>query len=354
MEGVASEAASLAGHLKLGKLIYLYDNNHITLSASTQVCFSENCEKRFDAYGWHTQIIDEGNDLDAIYHAIEAAQIATKRPSLIIIRTHIGYGSPHKHDTFEAHGSPLGVEEVKLTKQHLAWPINPSFYVPKEAAKHFHKANSPWPQIRKTMECQTHCVCRKISEPSSRIAAIDAQRNYLQAGMKTFHIFPADSKGMATREASAKVMQAINPNLPGFIGGSADLNASTKTELINFGNFQNPYTATGDLQGSVTGGWNYAGRNLYYGVREHAMGAISNGLATFNGIIPFTATFLIFSDYLRPTIRLAALMGMQVIYVFTHDSIGIRRGWSHASTGRTTCKLARHSKFNSYPSGRCQ
>ncbi|MGB6976761.1 MAG: transketolase [Gammaproteobacteria bacterium] len=322
MEGVASEAASLAGHLRLGKLIYLYDNNHITLSASTQLAFTEDRQKRFDAYGWHTQVIDDGNNLEAIYQAIETARQETKRPSLILIKTHIAYGSPHKHDTFEAHGSPLGVEEVKLTKQNLGWPEKPAFYVPQKAEKHFRKAIAYGRQAEKKWNAKLATYTKKYPPLAKEL------HQFMKAELKkgwdeNIPHFPADEKGLATRDASAKVMQAINPNLPGFIGGSADLNPSTKTELINFGNFQSSATAVGDLQGSVDGGWNYAGRNLYYGVREHAMGAISNGLATFSGIIPFAATFLIFSDYMRPPMRLASLMKLQVIYVFTHDSIGL-------------------------------
>ena len=322
MEGVASEAASLAGHLQLGKLIYLYDNNHITLSASTHLAFTEDRRKRFDAYGWHTQVIDNGNDLAAISRAIEAARQETKRPSIILIKTHIGYGSPHKHDTYKAHGSPLGVEEVKLTKQNLGWPDKALFYVPEKAKKYFHQAISDGKRAEKEWQ-------KKLANYAKKYPKMYAEFKQMMKGELTkgwaenIPQFPADPVGMATRDASAKVMQAFNPNLPGFIGGSADLNESTKTALINFGNFESPTTAVGDLQGSEEGGWSYAGRNLYFGVREHAMGAIANGLATFGGIIPFTATFLIFSDYMRPPMRLAALMQRQVIYVFTHDSIGL-------------------------------
>jgi len=322
MEGVASEAASLAGHLQLGKLIYLYDNNHITLSASTQLAFTEDKRKRFDAYGWHTQVIDDGNDLAAISRAIEAARRETKRPSIILIKTHIGYGSPHKHDTYKAHGSPLGVEEVKLTKQHLGWPDNALFYVPEKAKKHFHQAISDGKRAEKEWQ-------KKLANYAKKYPKIYAEFKQMMKGELTkgwaeaIPEFPADPVGIATREASGKVMQAFNPSLPGFMGGSADLNESTKTALINFGNFESKATAVGDLQGAEEGGWSYAGRNLFFGVREHAMGAIANGLATFGGIIPFTATFLIFSDYMRPPMRLAALMQRQVIYVFTHDSIAL-------------------------------
>jgi len=322
MEGIASEAASLAGHLKLGKLIYLYDNNHITLSASTALTFSEDSAKRFDAYGWHTQHIEDGNDLKAIYQAIEKARQTTEQPSLILIKTHIGYGSPHKQDTFEAHGSPLGVEEVKLTKENLGWPSNASFYIPKKALQHFRKALIQGRTLEKEWQANFSVYRKKYSKLAEEISQL--MKGTLASGWDSnIPSFIADSKGLATRDASHKVMQAISPNLPGFIGGSADLNPSTKTELINFGNFENPSMAKGDLQGIVDGGWNYEGRNLYYGVREHAMGGISNGLATITGMIPFAATFLIFSDYMRPTIRLAALMKLGVIYVFTHDSIGL-------------------------------
>lgn len=322
MEGVASESASLAGHLKLGKLIYLYDNNHITLSASTHIAFTEDRKKRFDAYGWHTQVVDDGNNLEAIKAAIETARQTTDQPSLILIKTIIGFGSPHKQNTFEAHGSPLGEEEVKLTKQNLGWPEHPNFYVPEKAAKHFRKAIIAGIQAEKKWNAKLASYTKKHPKLGSEFHQL--MKGELKKGWdENIPHFPADAKGLATRDASHKIMQAFNPNLPGFIGGSADLNPSTKTELINFGNFEYPTTAAGDLQGAVDGGWNYAGRNLYYGVREHAMGAISNGLATFKGMIPFAATFLIFSDYMRPPIRLAALMKLQVIYVFTHDSIAL-------------------------------
>jgi transketolase len=322
MEGIASEAASLAGHLQLGKLIYLYDNNHMTLSAGTQLAFTEDRQKRFDAYGWHTQVIENGNNLAAIFDAIQNAQQETKRPSLILIKTHLGFGSPHKQDTFEAHGSPLGADEVKLTKQNLGWPEKPLFNIPKTAENHFRKAVQQGQQQEKKWHKQFAIYAKKYPTLAKELQQlISGELN--QGWNENIPIFPADAKGMATRDASHKIMQAINPNLPGFIGGSADLNPSTKTELINFGNFQSPTTSVGDLQGSLDGGWNYAGRNIFYGVREHAMAAISNGMATFNGIIPFAATFLIFSDYMRPAIRLAALMNLQVIYVFTHDSIAL-------------------------------
>jgi transketolase len=322
MEGVASESASIAGHLRLGKLIYLYDNNHMTLSASTRVAFTEDREKRFAAYGWHTQMINDGNDLEAIANAIEKARQETERPSLILVKTYLGYGSPHKQDTFEAHGSPLGKEEVKLTKQNLGWPENASFYIPPKAKTHLRKAVANGKKLEKEWHKNLQAYTKKYPDLAEELHLL--MKGKLKKGWsENIPVFPEDEKGLATREASGKIMQSFNPNLLGFIGGSADLNTSTKTELTNFGTFGNPKTATGDLQGSSVGGWNYAGRNLYYGVREHAMGSISNGLATVPGMIPFTATFLTFSDYMRPPIRLAALMKLQVIYVFTHDSIAL-------------------------------
>lgn len=322
MEGVAAESAALAGHLKLGKLIYLYDDNRITLSASTQLTFTEDHAQMFEAFGWQTQLVKDGNDLDAIHRAIGAARQETGRPSLILVRTHIGYGSPHKQDTFAAHGSPLGVEEVILTKENLGWPVEPSFYVPEEVGQYFRRAIG--------------CGQKAEAEWNAKFSAYEMQ--YLELAHELRQLingdlppgwdagipqFPADVTGLATRSASGKVLEAISLKLPGMIGGSADLNPSTYTELKDAGNFQNPAMAVGDMQGSAGGGWSYAGRNLYFGVREHGMGAIMNGMAAHGGVIPFGATFLTFSDYMRPSIRLAALMGVQVVYVFTHDSIGM-------------------------------
>jgi len=322
MEGVAAEAASLAGHLGLGKLIYLYDNNHITLSASTRIAFTEDTKARFKAYGWHTEVVEDGNSLEDIEEAIRAAVKISDKPSLILVKTIIGYGSPHKHNTFEAHGSPLGEEEVKLTKQNLGWPEKPDFYVPAKAKKHFRKAISAGEKSENNWNNLLAAYQKK--HPKLATELLQLIKGGLQKGWdKNIPLFLPDEKGVATREASGKIMQAISSNVPGFVGGSADLNPSTKTELFNFGNFENPQIPIKDPQGSVDGGWSYEGRNLYYGVREHAMGAISNGLASFPGVFPFTATFLVFSDYMRPSIRLAALMRRQVIYVFTHDSIAL-------------------------------
>ncbi len=322
MEGVAAEAASLGGHLKLGKLIYLYDNNHVTLSAGTNITFTEHPALRFAAYGWHTQSVEDGNDLEAIDSAIRTAQREKERPSLILVQTHLGYGSPNKQDTFEAHGSPLGEEEVKLTKQNLGWPVEPPFLVPNEAEQHFRRALDRGQQLEAEWETQFSEYEKEYPQLARELRQL-INGELPQGWDGNVPHFPADAKGLATRVAAGKVMEAISPKLPGLIGGSADLDPSTHTALKQEGDFENSALAVGDLQGSAGGGWSYAGHNLHFGVREHGMGAISNGLASHGGIIPFTATFLTFSDYMRPSIRIAALMGVQVVYVFTHDSIGL-------------------------------
>ncbi len=322
MEGVASEAASLAGHLKLGKLIYLYDNNHVSLAASTNLTFTEDVAKRFQAYGWHTQSVEDGNDVRAIERAISAARDEKHRPSLILVRTHLGYGAPHKQDTFEAHGSPLGEEEVKGAKQNLGWPEDPQFYVPDEALSHFREAVDRGKRAEADWNASFDDYARAFPSEATEFQRLIRGElpNGWDAGIPTF---PADPKGMATRVAASKVMDAIAPNLPEFVGGSADLNPSTHTVLKNMGNFEPPESASGDTQGSAGGGWSYAGRNVYFGVREHAMGSVMNGMAVHGGITPFGSTFLIFSDYMRPSIRLAAIMDLHTVYVFTHDSIAL-------------------------------
>ncbi|HVC28950.1 MAG TPA: transketolase [Gammaproteobacteria bacterium] len=322
MEGIASEAASLAGHLQLGKLIYLYDDNYVTLSAGTDITFTEDRAKRFTAYGWHTQFIEDGNDLAAIEQALHAARAETQRPSLILARTHLGYGSPNKQDSFEAHGSPLGVEEVKLSKRNLDWPLAPAFYIPESALAHFRQALARGKIAEVEWNARFIAYIQRFPE-----LAIELQQRMRCELPKDWDadipVFPADAKGMATRVASGKVMNAVAPRLPSLIGGSADLDPSTHTALMGLGDFEPPGASAGDREGSLGGGWSFAGRNLHFGVREHAMGAILNGLAAHGGTLPFGATFLIFSDYMRPPMRLAALMGLHVIYVFTHDSIAL-------------------------------
>lgn len=321
MEGVASEAASLAGHLKLGKLICLYDDNYVTLSAGTDITFSEDRAKRFEAYGWQTISVAEGNDVAAISAALDAARADTTRPSLILVRTHIGFGSPEQ-DSYKAHGSPLGVEDVKRTKKKLGWPIDPPFLVPEPALAHFREALGRGATVEADWNRRLNAFAKAFPELAKELQG--RRRGELPSGWDAdIPVFPADAKGMATRVASGKVMNAFAPKLPALGGGSADLDPSTHTALKGLGDF-NPTMASGeDIEGSDDGGWSYAGRNLHFGVREHAMGAIVNGLAAHGGFIPYGATFLIFSDYMRPAIRLAALMGVHVVHVFTHDSIAL-------------------------------
>jgi len=322
MEGVAAEAASLAGHLKLGKLIYLYDNNRISLAGAADLSFTENCAKRFDSYGWHTESVEDGNDIEAIDRALRAARGETLRPSLILLRTHIGYGSPGKQDTFEAHGSPLGEAEVKLTKEKLGWPLEPTFYLPDEALAHFREAVRNGPKVEASWKERFSAYAEKFPELAKELEQIIS--GVLPAGWEqSIPNFPADAKGVATRAASGKILTAIATKLPTLIGGSADLNPSTFTLLPKLGDFESPERKFTDKQGSAGGVWDYSGRNLHFGVREHGMGAALNGIAAHGGIIPFGSTFLIFSDYMRPSIRLAALMELGVIYVFTHDSIAV-------------------------------
>jgi transketolase len=305
MEGVASEAASLAGHLRLGKLIYLYDDNRISIEGSTDLTFTEDRGQRFEAYGWHVQHVD-GYDLEGIAAAIRAAQ-ADPRPSLILARTHIGYGSPHKQDTAEAHGAPLGEEEVRLTKENLGWPTEPSFLIPDQALAHFHQA------LEKGRVWEAEWQARFDAYAAEYPDLADEWRMVMSgelpagwdAGLPTFR--PEDGP-MATRVASGKVLNAIAPHLPTLIGGSADLAPSCNTYLKGYGDFSAD---------------NRSGRNFHFGVREHAMAGILSGMALHGGIIPYGGTFLVFSDYMRPSIRLAAMMEIPVIYVFTHDSIGL-------------------------------
>jgi transketolase len=306
MEGVASEAASLAGHLKLGRLVYLYDDNHISIDGSTDLAFTEDRVARFKAYGWHVQQVADGNDVEAIDAAIRNAK-ADLRPSLIAVRTHIGYGLPTRQDTAKAHGEPPGVDELRGAKQKLGWPLEPDFYVPDEVLVFFREAverGAKW-----EAEWQSCLKSYRSAHPSE--AAVLERRlagklpDGWQAGLPSF---PADEKGMATRAASGKVINSLAPLIPELMGGSADLEPSNKTWIKDSPSFQ---ADTRD------------GRNFHFGVREHAMGAIVNGMAVFGGVIPYGATFLIFSDYMRPAIRLSALSEYPSIWIFTHDSIGL-------------------------------
>jgi transketolase len=322
MEGVASEAASLAGHLKLGKLIYLYDNNHVTLGAGTHLTFTEDCARRFSAYGWQTLVVEDGNDLPSIDRALREARAETARPSLILVRTHLGYGSPHKQDTFEAHGAALGEEEVRLTKQNLGWPVDPPFFVPEAARAHMARAIERGRKAQEAWSAQRAAFARRFPELDREL---DRRiRGELPPGWDAdLPRFPADDKGVATRVSSGKVLTALAERIPELVGGSGDLNPSTHTAIEGAGDFESPSERGGDMQGRAGGDWSYAGRNLHFGVREHAMGAILNGMAAHGGVIPYGATFLIFSDYMRPPMRLASLMRLRTLYVFTHDSIGL-------------------------------
>ncbi len=304
MEGVSSEAASLAGHLQLDNLIYFYDDNHISIEGSTQLAFTEDRAKRFEAYGWFVQKLDDGNDLQAIDAAIRAAQAERGRPSIIMIRTHIGYGSPNKHDTAEAHGTALGVEEVKLTKLNLGWPLEPAFLVPEESRAHFRLALEKGAKAE--AEWQAKLAAYREAFPELAAEWDRYTRGELTPGWQAkIPTFSHSEKPMATRQASGKVLNAISPILPTLLGGSADLAPSTNTLIKGEKDFE---------PGS------FGGRNFHFGVREHGMGAIMNGMA-LSGLIPYGATFFVFSDYLRPSLRLAALMGAHAIFVFTHDSV---------------------------------
>jgi transketolase len=307
MEGISHEAASLAGHLQLGKLIYLYDDNHITIEGKTDLAFTENRLQRFAAYDWHVQQVDDGNDLEAIEQALAAARNETGRPSLIAVRTSIGYGSPNRQDTAKAHGEPLGDEERKLTKENLGWPQEPTFYIPDEALVHCRKSVDRGLEHEQSWTESFRNYLHAYPEDGARFEK--QLKGELPPGWdKDIPVFPADAKGKATRVTSGIVLNAIAKNVPALMGGSADLAPSNKTLIDHEKGFQ---------PGS------YDQRNMHFGVREFSMTAILNGMALHGGFIPYGGTFLIFSDYMRPAIRLACLMKQHVIYVLTHDSIGL-------------------------------
>lgn len=306
MEGVASEAASLAGTWGLGKLIYLYDDNGITIEGETSLAFTEDVGKRFEAYGWHVTYVD-GNDMADVIAGIERARKDTERPSLLVAETTIGFGSPHKAGTAEAHSNPLGEEEVRLTKQALGWPVESSFFVPEEALAEFRKAVPQGKQAE--ADWSTRFAAYAAAYPVEAALFQRTQGGQLpenwQASVPTFS---AADGAMATRTASGKVLNAIAAILPELVGGSADLAPSNNTSLNGYG----------DL-----GAGEANGRNVHFGVREHAMGNIVNGMAMHGGLVPYSGTFLVFSDYMRPAIRLAAIMKAHAVFVFTHDSIGV-------------------------------
>jgi len=320
-EGVAFEAAAIAGNLKLGKIVYLYDQNHMTLAGTSNLTMSEDVAARFEALGWHVQSID-GLDTQAVREALQAARDETDRPSLICARTVIGYGSPNKSNTFGVHGSPLGSDEVRLSKEYLGIPTEPAFYVPDAAAEHFHEAIDTG--ARAEAEWTTRLDAYKSAFPAEAAELEQAIAGNLPVGWDAdMPVWDVGGKPIATRKASGEVLNSFFQKLPTFIGGSADLNPSTNTALKNGGDFQSPATKFDDVQGEVGGPQDYTGRNIHFGIREHAMGSIVNGMAAHGGVLPFSATFLVFSDYMRPPIRLAALSHLHSIFVFTHDSIAV-------------------------------
>jgi transketolase len=325
MEGVAAEAASLAGDLHLGRLIVLYDANHITLSATTNVTFSEDVGARFAAYGWHVQHVD-GMDVAAVDAALGAAQAEENRPSLIVARTHIGFGSPHKQDTFQAHGEPLGKEEARLTKRAYGWPEDRTFYVPEQAQREFDKVGTRGAASRRAWQGAMdgyRTVERELAGEFDRAMAGQLSPHW-DARLPSY---TSRDGAVATRDAGGATIEALAESVPTLVGGSADLDPSTRTMMKRKGDFESGAepedTQTPLTQGAAGGVWGYAGRNIHFGIREHAMTAILTGMAHHGGVIPFGATFLTFSDYMRPSIRLAALSAAHVIYVWTHDSIAL-------------------------------
>lgn len=307
MEGVSHEAASLAGHLKLGNLVFLYDDNHITIEGGTELSFSDDTLGRFRSYGWHVSSVEDGNALEQIASAVTSAVAETDRPSLIAVRTHIGFGSPNKQGKASAHGEPLGAEELALTKKNLQWPAGPPCHIPDDVREHFRTSV----EKGRRLQAEWRIRVRAWREAHPDLAGLWRQwmSGRLPDGWdQAIPVFDPDPKGTATRVSSGKVLNAVAAKVGNLLGGSADLAPSNKTLI----------SGEEDFQAS-----DYSGRNLRFGVREHAMASIMNGMALHGGIIPYGGTFLIFSDYMRPAMRLAALMGLKVVYVLTHDSIGL-------------------------------
>ena len=307
MEGISHEAASFAGHFKLGKLIGFYDDNHITIDGKTELTYTDDAGKRFEAYGWHVQHVADINDLEAVDAAIVNAKAVTDQPSLIVCRTHIGYGSPNKVDSEKAHGEALGVKEVELTKQNLGWPSLEPFFVPPEALEHWRAAGRRGAPVRQAWEKARAAYAAALPELGAEYERrLTGKRR--PGWDESIPAFTKDNGNVATRASSALVLNAFDGQVPELFGGAADLNPSTLTYLKDSPAFD-PTT--------------YAGRNIHFGIREHGMGAMMNGMALHGSLLPFGSTFFIFSDYMRPAIRLAALMQQHVIYVFTHDSVGL-------------------------------
>lgn len=307
MEGVSSEASSIAGHLGLSKLICFYDDNHITIEGCTDLAFSEDVCKRYEAYGWHIQRLDDDADVDDISKAIENAQAEKGKPSLIAIRTHIACGSPNKQDTAGAHGEPLGEEEILLTKKNLGWESEEPFYVPEKALEHFHQALNKGYESESKWDEHFEAYAKEYPDLAKEWHSF-MHKEYSDDWKKAIPVFTKDDKPIATRSASGKVLNAIASHIPNLVGGSADLAPSTKTNMDKFG--------------SITRD-DFSGRNMHFGIREHGMGAIVNGMNLHKGVIAYGATFMVFSDYMRPSVRLSAIMEQPSIWIFTHDSIGV-------------------------------
>lgn len=306
MEGVSAEASSLAGHLGLGKLVVLYDDNHISIEGSTDLAFTEDVGARFSAYGWHVQHVEDGTNLEAIAAAIALARSVTDKPSLIAVRTHIGFGSPNKQDSASAHGEPLGADEVRLTKEALGWPLEPAFHVPDEARERFEAMAARGSELRVDWHERFEAYRQEYPELGAEFTR--RMKGQLPEGWDTdIPVFSA-GESVATRDAGGKIMNAFAERVPELMGGSADLAPSNKTWL-------NAYAAFSASDRT--------GRNVHFGVREHAMGSVVNGFAYHGGFVPYGATFLTFSDYMRPAIRLAALSHLHVVHVFTHDSVAL-------------------------------
>ncbi len=307
MEGVSHEAASLAGHLKLGKIIFFYDDNGITIDGKTELAFSDDTKKRFEAYNWQVLNVDDVNDIDQLMSAVKSAQSTLTKPTLIITKTHIGFGSPNKQDSASAHGSPLGVDEVKLTKKNLGWEADKSFYVPDEVKSFFNRVKECGTEAEEIWQKKFERY--KTKYPKDADLFLRMMNNELSdEWIDHLPSFTNYDEKIATRSAAEKVLNAIADYLPGLIGGSADLAPSNNTFLKKYKTFSPS---------------DHSGRNFHFGIREHAMGSIMNGMAMYGGVIPYGGTFFVFSDYLKPTIRLAALSKVKIIFVFTHDSIGL-------------------------------
>lgn len=322
MEGLSCEACALAGHLGLGKLTVLYDDNRISLSGTTALCFTEDVDRRFESCGWQVIVVEDGNDTGSIDRALASAAAESERPSLIRLRTTIGFGAPGKQNSSAAHGSPLGTEEVRAAKENLGWPAEPPFFVPEEALAFFRQSGKESGKQQESWKGSFRNYAAAHPEAAAefeRIMEGELPRDW----EKALPVYGAETKDVATRKTSEAVLQALGAAVPELAGGGADLNPSTFSWLKGMGDFQRPGEPPASREGACGGEWGRYGRNIHFGVREHAMAAMAGGMAMHGGIIPFTGTFLTFADYMRPSIRLAAMMGLRVIYLFSHDSIGV-------------------------------